>query len=66
VSKQSQKEDIVDEILVEREDRGLLTALTMVYRPYNLLGPKSMEALAGVLSQISQAGEIDLRVLLHL
>jgi hypothetical protein len=27
----------MDEALVEREERGAISVLTMVYRPYNLL-----------------------------
>ncbi len=31
--------------LVTREQRGNVSILTMVYRPYNLLGPKLINAI---------------------
>ena len=46
----------MDEILVERENRGPLAVLTMVYSPYNLLGPKLMGALAGAFEAAQAAG----------
>src|SRR6202012_5095388 len=42
--------------LVEREERGPVSLLTMVYGPYNLLGPKLMGALAAQLSAACDAG----------
>lgn len=36
----------MDEVLIEREDRGSVSVLTMVYQPYNLLGTKLMGAIA--------------------
>ena len=46
----------MDSVLVEREERGLVSVLTMVYRPYNLLGPKLMSALAGAIREAHEAG----------
>ena len=34
-----------EDVLVAREERGNISVLTMVYRPYNLLGPKLMNAI---------------------
>jgi enoyl-CoA hydratase/carnithine racemase len=46
----------MDDILVEREERGPVSVLTMVYRPYNLLGPKLMDAIAAELAGAQAAG----------
>jgi enoyl-CoA hydratase/carnithine racemase len=46
----------MDDVLVEREQRGSVSVLTMVYRPYNLLGPKLMGALAAEMSAAREAG----------
>jgi enoyl-CoA hydratase/carnithine racemase len=46
----------MDEILVEHERRDLVSVLTMVYRPYNLLGPKLMGALASEFRAAKEAG----------
>jgi enoyl-CoA hydratase/carnithine racemase len=45
-----------DETLVTREDRGNFTILTMVYRPYNLLGPKLINALVEQIEAAQKAG----------
>jgi enoyl-CoA hydratase/carnithine racemase len=45
-----------EETLVTREDRGNLTVLTMVYRPYNLLGPKLINALVEQIEAAEKAG----------
>lgn len=42
--------------LVQREQRGNLSVLTMVYRPYNLLGPKLMNALVAAIEEARDAG----------
>jgi enoyl-CoA hydratase/carnithine racemase len=42
--------------LVQREQRGNLAVLTMVYRPYNLLGPKLMNALVAAIEEARDAG----------
>jgi enoyl-CoA hydratase/carnithine racemase len=42
--------------LVSREQRGPIAVLTMVYRPYNLLGPKLIGAIAREITQAQQAG----------
>jgi len=34
-----------EETLVQREHRGNVAVLTMVYRPYNLLGPRLINAI---------------------
>lgn len=34
-----------EDALVAREQRGNISVLTMVYRPYNLLGPKLINAI---------------------
>ena len=34
-----------EDALVTREQRGNISVLTMVYRPYNLLGPKLINAI---------------------
>jgi enoyl-CoA hydratase/carnithine racemase len=46
----------MDDELVEHEQRGPVAVLTMVYRPYNLLGPKLMGALVAALSAARKAG----------
>jgi enoyl-CoA hydratase/carnithine racemase len=46
----------MEDALVEHEQRGPVSVLTMVYRPYNLLGPKLMGALAAELSAAQEAG----------
>jgi len=47
---------VTDDVLVQREQRGNLAVLTMVYRPYNLLGPKLMNALVETIEQAKAAG----------
>jgi len=42
--------------LVQRDQRGNLAVLTMMYRPYNLLGPKLMNALVAVIEEARDAG----------
>lgn len=46
----------MDEVLVEHEERGPVAVLTMVYRPYNLLGPKLIGAVAAQLQAAAAAG----------
>jgi enoyl-CoA hydratase/carnithine racemase len=46
----------MDDVLVEYGQRGPVSVLTMVYRPYNLLGPKLMGALAAAFSAARDAG----------
>jgi enoyl-CoA hydratase/carnithine racemase len=46
----------MDDVLVEREERGPVSLLTMVYRPYNLLGPVLMGALAEAFAAARDAG----------
>src|SRR5262249_51816288 len=45
-----------DSPLVSREQRGQIALLTMSYRPYNLLGPKLMGALAREMKAAHEAG----------
>ncbi len=47
---------MTDEILVQREKFGAVTVLTMVYRPYNLVGPKLMRALSAGLDVAEKDG----------
>ncbi len=42
--------------LVSREQHGPIAILTMAYRPYNLLGPKLMGAIARELTAAQEAG----------
>jgi enoyl-CoA hydratase/carnithine racemase len=46
----------MDEVLVEREENGPVSVLTMVYRPHNLLGPKLTGALAAAFREAQKAG----------
>lgn len=46
----------MSEELVTREQRGNISILTMVYRPYNLLGPKLMNALVGKVEEAQKDG----------
>ena len=55
-ARDSQVEGSMDSVLVEREERGPVSVLTMVYRPYNLLGTKLISALAGALSENGAKG----------
>ena len=36
----------MEDVVVRREERGLISVLTMEYRPYNLLGPTLIGAIA--------------------
>ena len=45
-----------EDALIEVEQRGNLTLLTMVYRPYNLLGPKLMGAIADAVQAAVERG----------
>jgi len=42
--------------LVRRDQRGDLAVLTMLYRPYNLLGPKLINALVAAIEEARDAG----------
>jgi enoyl-CoA hydratase/carnithine racemase len=46
----------MDEVLIEHEQRGPISVFTMVYRPYNLLGPKLMGALVREFAAAQEAG----------
>jgi enoyl-CoA hydratase/carnithine racemase len=45
-----------DETLINRNERGNVSVLTMVYRPYNLIGPKLMNSLVEEIEGASRAG----------
>ena len=45
-----------EDVLVSREHRGSVVILTMVYRPYNLLGPKLMNAIVSEIEAARDAG----------
>ena len=45
-----------EDALVVREQRGNISVLTMVYRPYNLLGPKLINAIVEQIEGARDAG----------
>jgi enoyl-CoA hydratase/carnithine racemase len=45
-----------DDVIVRREGRGLISVLTMEYRPYNLLGPTLIGAIAAEVTAGQEAG----------
>jgi enoyl-CoA hydratase/carnithine racemase len=45
-----------DDVIVRREERGLISVLTMEYRPYNLLGPTLIGAVAAEITGAQEAG----------
>jgi enoyl-CoA hydratase/carnithine racemase len=45
-----------EDALVTREQRGNISVLTMVYRPYNLLGPKLLNAIVEQVEAAQKAG----------
>src|SRR5260370_3056684 len=45
-----------EDALVTREQRGNISVLTMVYRPYNLLGPKLINAIVEQVEEAQKAG----------
>ena len=45
-----------DDVLVTREAHGRVSVLTMVYRPYNLIGPKLIDALVEQIEAARDAG----------
>src|SRR5712672_4368958 len=47
---------VSDDALVTREQRGNISVLTMVYRPYNLLGPKLINAIVEQIEEAKKAG----------
>src|SRR5215471_16866365 len=46
----------MEEVVVRREERGLVSVLTMEYRPYNLLGPTLIGAIAAEVTAAQEAG----------
>ena len=51
---------MTEEVLVTSEDRGSVSILTMIYRPYNLLGPKLINA---IIEQIERAQRVGSRAI---
>src|ERR1700692_3429560 len=49
-----------EDALIAREQRGNISVLTMVYRPYNLLGPKLINA---IVEQIEAARDVGSRAI---
>jgi len=47
---------VSEDALVVREQRGNISVLTMVYRPYNLLGPKLINAIVEQIEAARDAG----------
>ena len=45
-----------DDVVVRREELGLVSVLTMEYRPYNLLGPTLIGAIAAEVAAAQEAG----------
>lgn len=45
-----------EDALVTREQRGNISILTMVYRPYNLLGPKLINAIVEKVEEAQKDG----------
>ena len=45
-----------DDVVVRREERGLISVLTMKYGPYNLLGPTLIGAIAAEVTAAQEAG----------
>src|SRR5277367_1373559 len=45
-----------EDAMVTREQRGNISVLTMVYRPYNLLGPKLINAIVEQVEAAQKAG----------
>jgi len=54
--RQNRRQTLSEDVLVTREERGNISVLTMVYRPYNLLGPKLMNALVGQVEASQKTG----------
>src|SRR5438034_6597606 len=51
-----QEAALSEDALVVREQRGNISVLTMVYRPYNLLGPKLINAIVEQIEGARDAG----------
>src|SRR5712675_2492370 len=47
---------VSEDALIAREQRGNISVLTMVYRPYNLLGPKLINAIVEQIEEAQKAG----------
>ena len=45
-----------EDVIVRRGERGLVSVLTMEYRPYNLLGPTLIGAIAAEVTAAQEAG----------
>src|SRR5829696_7149569 len=53
---QQTEDNVSEDVLVKREQRGNVSVLTMCYRPYNLLGPILMNAIVEEVEQSQKAG----------
>jgi enoyl-CoA hydratase/carnithine racemase len=51
-----QEATLSEDVLVTREERGNISVLTMVYRPYNLLGPKLINAIVEQVETAQKSG----------
>lgn len=51
-----QEATLSEEAMVAREERGNISVLSMVYRPYNLLGPKLINAIVEQVEASRKAG----------
>jgi enoyl-CoA hydratase/carnithine racemase len=47
---------VSEDALITREQRGNISVLTMIYRPYNLLGPKLINAIVENIEAARDAG----------
>src|SRR6266478_1546885 len=52
----AEEEDIMEDVVVRREEQGLISVLTMEYRPYNLLGPTLIGAIAAEATAAQEGG----------
>src|SRR3977135_2064086 len=55
-SRQTWRCAVSEDALITREQRGNISVLTMVYRPYNLLGPKLINAIVEQIEAARGAG----------
>src|SRR5258705_10396703 len=47
---------VSEDAMIAREQRSNISVLTMVYRPYNLLGPKLINAIVEQVEEAQKAG----------
>jgi enoyl-CoA hydratase/carnithine racemase len=53
---QRRRHALSEDVIVTREERGNISVLTMVYRPYNLLGPKLINEIVAQIEASQKAG----------